>query len=232
MIEIRKSKDRGYADHGWLRSYHTFSFADYRDPEHMGFGHLRVINEDRIQPGTGFGTHGHRDMEIISYVLEGALAHKDSMGNGSAIVPGDVQRMSAGKGVLHSEFNHAQDGVTHFLQIWIEPNVTGIPPSYEQKHFDAASKRGRLRLVASPDGREGSVKIHQDALLYAALLDGADRAVHKLQPGRRAYVHVARGKLEINGQPLEAGDALKAVGASEIVLEKGEGTEVLLFDLA
>ena len=232
MIEIRKSKDRGYADHGWLRSYHTFSFAEYRDPEHMGFGHLRVINEDRIQPGTGFGTHGHRDMEIISYVLEGALAHKDSMGNGSAIVPGDVQRMSAGKGVLHSEFNHAQDGVTHFLQIWIEPNVTGIPPSYEQKHFDAASKRGRLRLVASPDGREGSVKIHQDALLYAALLDGADRAVHKLQPGRRAYVHVARGKLEINGQPLEAGDALKAVGASEIVLEKGEGTEVLLFDLA
>jgi len=232
MIEIRKSKDRGYADHGWLRSYHTFSFADYRDPAHMGFGHLRVINEDRIQPGTGFGTHGHRDMEIISYVLEGALAHKDSMGNGSAIVPGDVQRMSAGKGVLHSEFNHAQDGVTHFLQIWIEPNVTGIPPSYEQKHFDAASKRGRLRLVASPDGREGSVKLHQDAFLYAALLDGADRAVHKLQQGRRAYVHVARGKLEVNGQPLEAGDALKAVGASEIVLEKGEGNEVLLFDLA
>ena len=232
MIEIRKSKDRGYADHGWLRSYHTFSFADYRDPAHMGFGHLRVINEDRIQPGTGFGTHGHRDMEIISYVLEGALAHKDSMGNGSAIVPGDVQRMSAGKGVLHSEFNHAQDGVTHFLQIWIEPNVTGIPPSYEQKHFDAASKRGRLRLVASPDGREGSVKLHQDAFLYAALLDGADRAVHKLQQGRRAYVHVARGAATVNGQPLEAGDALKAVGASEIVLEKGEGNEVLLFDLA
>jgi len=232
MIEIRKSKDRGYADHGWLRSYHTFSFADYRDPEHMGFGHLRVINEDRIQPGTGFGTHGHRDMEIISYVLEGALAHKDSMGNGSAIVPGDVQRMSAGKGVRHSEFNHAQDGVTHFLQIWIEPNVTGIPPSYEQKHFDAASKRGRLRLVASPDGREGSVKIHQDAFLYVALLDGADREAHKLQPGRRAYVHVARGKLTVSGQPLEAGDALKAVDTAEIVLEKGEGAEVLLFDLA
>src|SRR2546427_4545920 len=162
MIEIRKGEDRGYADHGWLRSYHSFSFADYHDPEHMGFGHLRVINEDRIQPGTGFGTHGHRDMEIISYVLEGALAHKDSMGNGSAIVPGDVQRMSAGKGVMHSEFNHAQDGVTHFLQIWIEPNVTGIAPGYEQKHFDAASKRGRLRLVASPDGREGPVTIHQD----------------------------------------------------------------------
>jgi redox-sensitive bicupin YhaK (pirin superfamily) len=231
MIEIRKSRDRGYADHGWLRSYHTFSFADYHDPEHMGFGHLRVINEDRIQPGTGFDTHGHRDMEIISYVLEGALAHKDNMGNGSAIVPGDVQRMSAGKGVLHSEFNHARDGVTHFLQIWIEPNVTGIPPSYEQKHFDAASKRGRLRLVASPDGREGSVKIHQDAFLYAALLDSADRAAHKLQPGRRAYVHVARGKLTVCRQPIEAGDALKTVAPAEIVLENGEGAEVLLFDL-
>ena len=232
MIEIRKAKDRGYADHGWLRSYHTFSFADYYDPGHMGFGHLRVINEDRVQPGTGFGTHGHRDMEIISYVLEGALAHQDSMGNGSTIVPGDVQRMSAGTGVRHSEFNHAKDGVTHFLQIWIEPGVAGIPPSYEQKHFDAASKRGRLRLVASPDGREGSVKIHQDALLFAALFDGAEKAVHTLQPGRRAYVHVARGKLEVNGHPLEAGDALKAVGAGEIVLEKGEGSEVLLFDLA
>ncbi|HEX9571044.1 MAG TPA: pirin family protein [Burkholderiales bacterium] len=232
MIEIRKGEDRGYADHGWLRSYHSFSFADYRDPAHMGFGHLRVINEDRIQPGTGFGTHGHRDMEIISYVLEGALAHKDSMGNGSAIVPGDVQRMSAGKGVMHSEFNHAQDGVTHFLQIWIEPNVMGIPPSYEQKHFDAAAKKGRLRLVASPDGREGSVTIHQDAHVYAALLDGADRATHKLQPGRRAYLHVARGRLTANGQPLEAGDALKATNTSEIALEKGEEAEVLLFDLA
>jgi redox-sensitive bicupin YhaK (pirin superfamily) len=214
-----------------LRSYHTFSFADYYDPENTGFGHLKVINEDRVQPGTGFGTHGHRDMEIISYVLEGELAHKDSMGNGSTIVPGDVQRMSAGKGVLHSEFNHAR-GVTHFLQIWIEPSVTGIPPSYEQKHFDAASKRGRLQLVASPDGREGSVTIHQDAYLYAALLDGGDRATHKLQPRRRAYLHVARGKLTANGQPLEAGDALKAVDAAEIVLEKGKDAEVLLFDLA
>jgi len=231
MIEIRKSEDRGRADHGWLRSYHTFSFADYYDAEHTGFGHLRVINEDRIQPGTGFGTHGHRDMEIISYVLEGELAHKDSMGNGSTIVPGDVQRMSAGKGVLHSEFNHGQH-VTHFLQIWIEPSVIGIAPSYEQKHFDAASKRGRLRLVASPDGREGSVTIHQDAFVYAALLDGADRAVHKLQSGRRAYLHVARGKLIANGQPLEAGDALKATNAPEITLEKGEGAELLLFDLA
>jgi quercetin 2,3-dioxygenase len=232
MIEIRKSKDRGYADHGWLRSFHTFSFAGYQDPLHMGFGPLRVINEDRIQPGTGFGTHGHRDMEIISYVLEGALAHKDNMGNGSAIVPGDVQRMSAGTGVLHSEFNHAKDGVTHFLQIWIEPNVRGIAPGYEQKHFDAASKRGRLRLVASPDAREGSVKIHQDAYVYAALLDGAERASHGLAPGRRAYVHVARGKINANGEPLEAGDALKTTGTPEIVLEKGEGAEVLLFDLA
>ena len=232
MIEIRKSEDRGRADHGWLRSYHTFSFADYSDPENMGFGHLRVINEDRIQPGTGFGTHGHRDMEIISYVLEGALAHKDNMGNGSTIVPGDVQLMSAGKGVLHSEFNHARDEVTHFLQIWIEPNVSGIPPSYEQKRFDAESKRGRLRLVVSPDGRDGSVTIHQDAHLYAGLLDGSDRAVQKLQPGRRAYVHVARGRLTVNGQPLEAGDALKATDTAEIVLQQGEGAEVLLFDLA
>jgi len=231
MIEIRKSEDRGLADHGWLRSYHTFSFADYHDPENMGFGHLKVINEDRIQPGTGFGTHGHRDMEIISYVLEGELAHKDNMGNGSTIVPGDVQRMSAGKGVLHSEFNHARD-VTHFLQIWIEPDESGIPPSYEQKHFDAASKKGTLRLVASPDGREGSVTIHQDAYLYAALLDGGDRVVHKLRSGRRAYVHVARGRLTANGQPLEAGDALKAVNTAEIVLEKAKDAEVLLFDLA
>ena len=178
-----------------------------------------------------FRSHGHRDMEIISYVLEGELAHKDSMGNGSTIVPGDVQRMSAGKGVLHSEFNHAQD-VTHFLQIWIEPRVTGIPPSYEQKHFDAASKRGRLRLVASPDGRDGSVTIHQDAFVYAALLDGADRATHKLHPGRRAYLHVVRGKLTANGQPLETGDALKATNAPEITLEKGERAEALLLDLA
>jgi redox-sensitive bicupin YhaK (pirin superfamily) len=232
MLQIRKSADRGYADHGWLKSFHTFSFADYHDPEHMGFGSLRVINEDRILPGTGFGTHGHRDMEIISYVLEGALAHEDNLGNGSSIVPGDVQRMSAGKGVLHSEFNHAKDGVTHFLQIWIEPNVTGIRPSYEQKHFDAASKRGRLRLVAAGDAREDSVLIHQDADVYATLLDGAERVGHKLAPGRRAYVHVARGNVTVNGQPLAAGDALKVSGVAEVVLEKGERAEVLLFDLA
>ena len=196
MLEIRKSAERGYADHGWLRSFHTFSFADYQDPDHMGFGPLRVINEDRINPDQGFGTHGHRDMEIISYVLEGELAHKDSMGTGSTIVPGDVQRMSAGSGVRHSEFNHAAS-VTHFLQIWIEPNVRGIPPGYEQKHFDAASKRGRLRLIASPDARDGSVTIHQDASIYAALLDGAEKAAHQLAKGRRA--RSARSRSAGNG---------------------------------
>jgi quercetin 2,3-dioxygenase len=232
MLQVRKSNERGYADHGWLKSFHTFSFADYHDPDHMGFGSLRVINEDRILPGRGFGTHGHRDMEIISYVLEGALAHKDSMGNGSSIVPGDVQRMSAGKGVMHSEYNHSKDGTTHFLQIWIEPNVTGIPPSYEQKHFDAASKRGRLCLIAASDAREGSVLIHQDASVYAALLDGAERIEHKLDSARRAFLHVARGKLTANGQSLHAGDALKASGVDKLVLEKGELAEVILFDLA
>lgn len=231
MLQVRKSNERGYADHRWLKSFHTFSFAGYHDPEHMGFGSLRVINEDRILPGGGFGTHGHRDMEIISYVLEGALAHADNMGNGSSIVPGDVQRMSAGKGVLHSEYNHSSDGVTHFLQIWIEPNVTGIRPSYEQKHFDSASRRGQLRLIASGDARDGSVLIHQDASVYAALIDGAERVAHKLDPARKAYVHVARGKLTVNGLTLEAGDALKASGVAEMVFENGEQAEVILFDL-
>ena len=230
MQELRKGRDRGYADHGWLRSFHTFSFADYHDPAHMGFGPLRVINEDRINPDKGFGTHGHRDMEIISYVLDGELAHKDSMGNGSSIVPGDVQRMSAGSGVRHSEFNHAKS-VTHFLQIWIEPNETSITPSYEQKHFDAASKRGHLRLIASSDAREGSVKIHQDASLYAALVDGAEKVTHALAAGRRAYVHVARGNVTVNGAPLEAGDAMKISSAGPVVLEQGADAEVLLFDL-
>ena len=231
MLEVRKSGERGYADHGWLRSFHTFSFADYHDPEHMGFGPLRVINEDRINQDTGFGTHGHRDMEIISYVLEGELAHKDSMGNGSTIVPGDVQRMSAGSGVRHSEFNHAA-AVTHFLQIWIEPNARGIEPGYEQKHFDAVAKRGTLRLIASPDARDGSVKIHQDTSVYAALVDGAERVTHALAAGRRAYVHVARGKVTVNGTALEAGDAVKASDVAQIVLERGADAEVLLFDLA
>ena len=231
MLEIRKAAERGHANHGWLDSWHSFSFADYHDPRHMGFGALRVINEDRIQPGMGFGTHGHRDMEIISYVLEGALAHKDSMGNGSTIVPGDVQRMSAGRGVMHSEFNHEAAGETHFLQIWIEPSVRGIDPGYEQKRFGPEDKRGQLRLVASPDGREGSVKIHQDAFVYATLLDGAQRLVHPLAPGRRAYLHLARGRLCANGEALSAGDALKATDVAQIALERGEQAEALLFDL-
>jgi hypothetical protein len=231
MIELRKGADRGYADHGWLKSFHSFSFADYYDPKHMGFGPLRVINEDRVAAGMGFGTHGHRDMEIISYVLEGALAHKDSMGNGSAIRPGDVQRMSAGTGVTHSEFNHSRDSVTHFLQIWIQPNVTGIAPSYEEKHFDAASKRGRLRLIASPDGRENSVKIHQDATIYAAMLDGEETATHNLSAGRLGYVHVARGSVNVNGHTLEAGDAMKLSTATDIVLTGARAAEVLVFNL-
>jgi redox-sensitive bicupin YhaK (pirin superfamily) len=229
--EIRRAADRGHAQHGWLDSWHSFSFADYYDPAHMGFGPLRVINEDRIQPGTGFGTHGHRDMEIISYVLAGALGHRDSMGTGSTIVPGDVQRMSAGRGVQHSEQNHNKAGATHFLQIWIEPNVRGIAPGYEQKHFDAASKRGRLRLVASPDGAEGSVTIHQDARIYAGLFDGAERAALPIAAGRRAYLHLVRGALTVNGTRLAAGDALKLAGVAEIVLEQGADAEALLFDL-
>ncbi len=230
--ELRRANDRGLAEHGWLKSFHTFSFADYYDPDHMGFGPLRVINEDRVQPGRGFGTHGHRDMEIISYVLEGGLAHKDSMGNGSVIRPGDVQRMSAGTGVQHSEFNASDRELVHFLQIWIEPNVRGVKPSYEEKRFDDASKRGKLRLVASPDGREGSVRIHQDADVYAALVDGAEAVEFKPRPGRLVYVHVARGAAQVAGDSLQAGDAMKiweADGALRI--ERGRGAEILLFDL-
>ena len=230
-MQVRRSGERGRADHGWLRSFHSFSFADYHDPEHMGFGPLRVINEDRIRPGTGFGTHGHRDMEIISYVLEGALAHKDSAGNGSTIVPGDVQRMSAGRGVSHSEFNHEKAAETHFLQIWIEPDVRGIAPEYEQKHISADEKRGRLRLIASPDGAQGSLKIHQDARIYAALIDGKEQAALALASGRRAYVHVALGKINVNGVALEPGDAVAASGVERIELGGGEAAEVLLFDL-
>ena len=231
-MQIRKSEERGYADHGWLRAFHTFSFADYHDPAHMGFGALRVINEDRVKPGMGFGTHGHRDMEIISYVLEGALEHKDSMGNGSVIRPGDVQRMSAGTGVQHSEFNASKSAEVHLLQIWIQPSVTGIAPGYEEKHFDAASKRGKMKLVASPDAREGSVKMHQDALLYAALVDGAEKITHTLSAGRRAFVHVARGSISVNGQALAAGDAVKLSGEPAVTLDNGDEAEVLLFDLA
>ena len=231
MIELRKSGERGHANHGWLDSYHSFSFADYHDPRHMGFASLRVINEDVVQPGQGFGTHGHRDMEIITYILEGALEHKDSMGNGSVIRPGDVQRMSAGTGVKHSEFNPSRDEFVHLLQIWIEPAVAGIAPGYEEKHFDAASKRGRLRLIASNDGRDGSVMIHQDAAVYAALIDGGERETHKLAAGRKAYVHVARGSVAVNGQALGAGDAIKVSGEPALTLSNGKDAEVLLFDL-
>jgi redox-sensitive bicupin YhaK (pirin superfamily) len=231
MLMLRKSEERGHANHGWLDSYHSFSFADYYDPHFMGFRSLRVINEDRVQPGRGFGKHGHSDMEIITYILEGALEHKDSMGNGSVIRPGDVQRMSAGTGVMHSEFNASREEIVHLLQIWIEPNVAGIAPGYEEKHFDAASKRGRLRLIASPDGRDGSVVIHQDAAVYAALLDGDDHVAHLLAEGRGAYVHVARGRVTINGKTVAAGDALQVETAGEIIFEKGEKAELLLFDL-
>jgi redox-sensitive bicupin YhaK (pirin superfamily) len=232
MIEIRRGNERGHARHGWLDSFHSFSFADYYDPAHMGFGALRVINEDRVTAGMGFGTHSHRDMEIISYVLEGGLAHRDSMGNGSVIQPGDVQRMSAGTGVAHSEFNASKTAGVHFLQIWIEPGVRGIAPSYEEKRFDADSKRGRLRLIASPDGREGSVTIHQDANVYAALLDGDEAVQHAIPSGRRAYLHVVRGELDVNGERLHAGDAMKASRETGLALARGSDAEILLFDLA
>ena len=232
MQTMRRSQERGYADHGWLKSYHSFSFAGYHDPAHMGWGNLRVINEDRIEKGTGFGKHGHRDMEIISYVLSGELAHQDSMGNVKGIPPGDVQRMSAGTGVTHSEFNHADDQTTHFLQIWIQPNVTGIAPGYEQKTIAETQKRGALRLVASPDGAQGSVTIHADAALYAGLFDGAERAELPLDPARKAYVHLIRGALTVNGQRLSAGDALKLEGESAVTLCNGAAAEVLVFDLA
>ncbi|MDP2819675.1 MAG: pirin family protein [Polaromonas sp.] len=232
MITQRRSSERGYADHGWLKSFHSFSFAGYYDPAHMGFGNLRVINEDRIAAGRGFGTHGHRDMEIISYVLSGELAHQDSLGNVKGIPPGDVQRMSAGTGVQHSEFNHAVGQTTHFLQIWIEPNVTGIPPSYEQKSFSDSDKRGQLRLVASGDGAQGSVTVHADAQLYAGLFDGAEAADLRLDASRKTYVHLVRGELEVNGELLHTGDAAMLEGESRLQLSGGKAAEVLVFDLA
>ena len=231
MITLRRSQERGYADHGWLKSFHSFSFADYHDPAHMGFGPLRVINEDRVAPGTGFGTHGHRDMEIISYVLEGELAHRDSMGNGSVIRPGDVQRMSAGSGVRHSEFNHAQDRTTHFLQIWIEPNVTGIAPSYEEKRFSEADKQGRLRLVASPDGADGSVRIHQDARMYVSRLAPGQSLSAELAAGRLGYLHLVSGALTVNGERLAGGDAAKVHDETQLQISAGADSELLLFDL-
>lgn len=231
MLTLRRAEERGHADHGWLQSWHSFSFADYHDPRHMGFGPLRVINEDWIAPGMGFGMHPHRDMEIITYVLEGELAHRDSMGNGEAIRPHEVQRMSAGRGVLHSEFNHAEDARTHLLQIWIQPDVRGVDPSYEQTLFEPAGKRGRLRLVAAPDGAEGAVRIHSSTRLYAGLFDGTETASLVLESGRLAYVHVARGTLEVNGARLQAGDAAKLVDEAQVTLAAGQDAEVLLFDL-
>jgi redox-sensitive bicupin YhaK (pirin superfamily) len=231
MNNIRRSNERGFADHGWLKSYHTFSFADYFDPEHVEFGPLRVINEDRVQAGAGFGTHGHRDMEIISYVLAGELAHKDSMGNGSVIRPGDVQRMSAGSGVRHSEFNPNPSEPVHFLQIWIQPDKRNIEPGYEEKRFAPEEKRGRLKLIVSPDRADGSLLIHQDAKVYAGLFNGAERAALQVAPGRRIYVHVARGAVTANGAALAAGDALRVSDTGQLNLGDAKDAEVLVFDL-
>jgi len=231
MIALRPGAERGHANHGWLDSFHSFSFADYHDPEHSGYGVLRVINEDWVQPGTGFGMHGHHDMEIITYLLDGELEHKDSMGNGSIILPGDVQRMSAGTGVHHSEFNPSSKQPVHLLQIWIEPNVRGVAPGYEQRSIAAAEKRGRLRLIASADGRDGSVTIHQDVAVYVAVIDGGNALTHALAPGRRAYVHVARGRVGINGRTLQAGDAVKIADEPAVTLGGAQGAEILLFDL-
>lgn len=232
MFEIRRSNERGHANHGWLDSYHSFSFADYYDTQHMHFGALRVINEDRVAGGQGFGAHGHRDMEIISYVLDGALAHKDSMGNGSTIRPGDVQRMSAGTGVRHSEFNGSPTDTAHFLQIWIIPDAPGGAPGYEEKRFADEDKRGRLRVIASPEGEDGSVRLGADARIFAGLFDGAERADFDVPAGRRVYVHVARGAVTVNGEALGAGDAAMIEDIAKVSVEQGENAEVLLFDLA
>lgn len=231
MLEIRRSEDRGVGEHGWLSSRHSFSFANYYDPKHMGFGPLLVINEDRVQPGHGFGTHGHSDMEIISYVLDGALEHKDSMGNGSVITYGNVQRMSAGTGVRHSEFNHSNSEPVHFLQIWIHPETQGLKPSYEEKHFAPESKKGTWRLIVSPNGKDDSVRIHQDASIYATILDGDDTLEYELSENRCGYLHVARGTVTVNDLALKAGDAVKIINESQITLTNAEDSEILLFDL-
>lgn len=231
MITLRKSSDRGHADHGWLKSDHSFSFAEYYNPQEMGWGPLRVINEDRVEPGMGFGTHGHRDMEIISYVLSGQLQHKDSMGNGEIIRPGDVQRMSAGTGVQHSEFNPSPTEGVHFLQIWIMPIRSGVAPSYEQKYFSAEEKCSQLRLVASSNGREGSVTIHQDAALFASLLGAGEKVSHTIRPGRLGYVHLVRGAVRVNGTELESGDSAKIADEEEVVIVADADSELLLFDL-
>lgn len=232
MINIRKAHERGHANHGWLDTWHTFSFADYHDPAQMGYSSLRVINDDRVAPGAGFPTHPHRDMEIITYVLSGALEHRDSMGNGAVIRPGEVQRMSAGSGITHSEFNASTSEEVHLLQIWILPDRAGLTPGYEQKFFSADEKRGKLRLVASPDGGDGSVAIHQDAKLYVALIDPEHGVDYLLPSGRRAYLHVARGVVELDGMVLEAGDGARIENESGIHLKSVSSAEILLFDLA
>jgi len=232
MLSLRKSQDRGYADHGWLKSFHSFSFASYHDPRFMGWGNLRVINEDRVAAGMGFGKHSHRNMEIISYVLSGELAHEDSIGNIKGIPPGDVQRMSAGSGVSHSEFNHAKDQTTHFLQIWIEPNVLEIDPSYEQQTIPTIEKAGKLRLIASPTGENDSVKMHADAKIYAGLFNGNQSASLDHDPKRKAYAHLIRGTLTINGQKLTGGDALFIEDESSLEISEGVDAEVLIFDLS
>ncbi|CAK0746726.1 putative quercetin 2,3-dioxygenase sll1773 [Gammaproteobacteria bacterium] len=231
MIQIRPAHARGHANHDWLDSYHSFSFADYYDPAEMGWGVLRVINEDRVAPGKGFGMHHHRDMEIISYVLSGALQHRDNMGNGTIIRPADIQRMSAGKGIMHSEFNPSDSEVVHFLQIWIQPQVTGIAPEYEQKTFDAEEKRGRLRLIASPNGHQGSVTIHQDVRVYATLLAVEEIVESEFAPGRFAYLHLIRGALTLNGIKLNIGDGAKIKKEPRLTIRANSESEFLLFDL-
>jgi hypothetical protein len=232
MLTIRKAEDRGHANHGWLNTYHTFSFANYYDPKHMGFRALRVINEDRVSPAAGFGTHGHRNMEIITYVLEGALEHKDSIGTGSVIKPGEVQRMSAGTGIMHSEFNHSKTEPVHFLQIWLLPEREGLAPGYEQQNFSPAKTPGKLQLVAARDGREGSVTVHQDVELYAGVLKAGDRISHSLKPQRHAWVQVARGAISLNGVPLDTSDGAGISEETDVVIEATKDAEILLFDLA
>ncbi len=232
MITIRKAEERGHANHGWLNTYHTFSFANYYDPKYMGFRSLRVINEDRVSPDAGFGTHGHRDMEIITYVLEGAIEHKDNIGNGSVIKPGEVQRMSAGTGILHSEFNHSKTEPVHFLQIWLLPDTKGLQASYEQRNFSPAKTPGKLHLVAARDGRENAVTVHQDVDLYAAVLNKGDRISHTLKPQRHGWVQVARGAITLNGTPLDTSDGAAISKETEVVIEASKDAEILLFDLA
>ena len=231
MISMRRAADRGHANHGWLNSHHSFSFGGYHDPRHMGISNLRVINDDTVAPGGGFAPHGHEDMEIISYVLEGALAHRDSMGNGSVIRPGDVQRMSAGTGLTHSEYNHSASEPVHFLQIWLEPNALGVDPAYDQQHFPAEARRGRLALLVSPDGRDGSIATHQDALLFGSLLDAGESIRYELPERRKGYLHVARGQVSVNETVLDGGDGIAIDGRQTLHLEGLDQAEVLLFDL-